>query len=86
MEIERQHWGIKVTDEEAGITLTGMTTMLREGRVELCCTVRDNDEIVIHGGDIEVYMALDRLSALPMMLKTFKEETRRIMEAEHGTA
>jgi hypothetical protein len=85
MIIAREGWGVKLTDEEAGIEIHGIGTMLREGRVELYFILRESDEVNLHRGDLEIYIDLDRLSALPAMIRTFREEVRHMVGSEHGT-
>lgn len=75
--IKRRDAWIEVADEEAGVS--GHCIRSFKGRVYVNLALRANDEILLHHGDLEVYLELDRLSALHAMLGTFIKEAKQLL-------
>ena len=81
--VTRHDWGVVVKSDRGGFSATCIRTY--KGRVMLRIELQETDELTIHDGDLEVYIALDRLSELPAMLKTFLEEAAVVLGGEqHG--
>lgn len=78
--VTRHDWGVVVESDGGDFSATCLRSY--KGRVMLRVELRDSDELTIHDGDLEIYIALDRLSELPAMLRTFLREAAIVLGGE----
>ena len=75
--VSRDDWWVRVEDKEAGLAVHGVKLQsLERGLYNVTIDLDGNDEVLLHRGDIELYVSLDRLSDLAEMLGAFVKEAK----------
>lgn len=78
--VSRDDWWVRVEDKDAGLAVHGVKLhSLERGLYNVTIDLDDNDEVLQHRGDLELYLSLDRLSDLAEMLGAFVKEAKSLM-------
>lgn len=73
MEIKRGDHILTVRDQDAGISVANVGNT---DYADITIKLRGADELLLHGEELEIYIARDRLSELHAMLGTFLSEMK----------
>lgn len=81
--VSRDDWWVRVEDKDAGLAVHGVKLQsLEHGLYNVTIDLDDNDEALLHKGDLELYLSLDRLSDLAEMLAAFVKEAKQMAKED----